>query len=121
MKLAWDIGPKPGRDERGHRLSTHPEVYNTHRWHKLARRFIAMHPLCVECGKRGIIRAAEVADHIIPLDVILARGGDPYDESNLQPLCAACNISKGNRDKRLIDEVRRSGDRGSQSLGRPRK
>lgn len=43
-------------------------------------------PLCRECAKRGVIRAAEEVHHIVPL----AKGGT-HDEGNLMPLCKACH------------------------------
>jgi 5-methylcytosine-specific restriction protein A len=50
----------------------------------MADRFIATHPLCVECLKEGRTEAAVVVDHIVP------HRGDPKllrDWSNLQSLC----------------------------------
>jgi 5-methylcytosine-specific restriction protein A len=42
--------------------------------------------LCRECGKRGIVKAADEVHHVVPL----AAGGT-HDESNLVPLCKACH------------------------------
>lgn len=46
------------------------------------RRWLSLHPLCVECEKEGKVTAGDVVDHITPL----WRGGRD-DESNLQTLC----------------------------------
>jgi 5-methylcytosine-specific restriction protein A len=40
------------------------------------------------------VTAAEIVDHIIPL----AQGGEKYDESNLQALCASHHATKHARD-----------------------
>jgi 5-methylcytosine-specific restriction endonuclease McrA len=45
---------------------------------------------CAHCGSCEYI----CIDHIAPLTV-----GGTNTDGNLQPLCAACNGSKGNRDK----------------------
>ncbi|MCR5408158.1 MAG: HNH endonuclease [Bacteroidales bacterium] len=78
--------------------------YHSYRWTRLSRVFRAQHPLCEECRRRGIIKAAEVVDHIIPYPVCK----DFYDTKNLQSLCAECNVEKGNRDKRVIKEWRKT-------------
>lgn len=50
-------------------------------------------PLCRECKKHGRIRAATIADHIIPK----AQGGTD-DEDNYQPLCKLCSDAKTARE-----------------------
>lgn len=57
------------------------------------QRLFEREPLCRECLKRGVVRAAEYADHI----VALANGG-PDTEDNLQPLCKDCHDAKTNDD-----------------------
>ena len=62
-----------------------------YRWRKLRNRFIAQHPHCAECLKRGVITMATDVDHIIP------HRGDArllYDEANLQSLCKSCHSKK---------------------------
>lgn len=58
------------------------------------------HPLCAECRRKGIIRQAEVVDHIVPWPIC----GDFFDTSNLQSLCEDCNREKGYRDRPLIQK-----------------
>lgn len=70
----------------------------------MSRAFRQSHPLCAECARNGRLKAAEVVDHIVPFPVCR----DFFDESNLQSLCADCNIAKGNRDKVVIAEWRRT-------------
>ena len=53
-------------------------------WQKARATFLARSPLCVECDKDGLVRAATIVDHIIP------HKGDQnlfWDTSNWQPLC----------------------------------
>lgn len=76
--------------------------YHLARWTKLSKRFLSMHPLCEECRKAGIVRAAEVCDHIKPAP--LCSDEEFFNEGNLQALCSKCNIAKGNRDKKLIQK-----------------
>lgn len=55
-----------------------------YRWQKARARYLAAHPLCVECRKVGSVVVATVVDHITP------HRGDAdlfWDESNWQPLC----------------------------------
>lgn len=49
----------------------------------MSRRFLAKSPLCAECQKAGQTTAATHTDHITPID----KGGEWFDEANLQGLC----------------------------------
>lgn len=53
------------------------------------RRHFKKHPLCVHCLDRGLVRAAEELDHIVPL----FRGGKDEPE-NRQGLCKECHVEK---------------------------
>ncbi|MCM1166430.1 MAG: HNH endonuclease [Lachnospiraceae bacterium] len=55
-------------------------------WRIIRRRYIAAHPLCEECLRRGLAIPAEHVHHIVPL----ADGGI-NDESNLMSLCKSCH------------------------------
>ena len=61
--------------------------------------------LCEECKRKGIIKAAECVDHIDPWPIC-----EDYffDTRNLQALCNKCNIEKGNKDKKRIQEWRKN-------------
>ncbi len=50
------------------------------------RRRIQAEPLCRDCATRGLVRAATVPDHIVPL----TQGGSD-DDSNIRCLCAECH------------------------------
>ena len=102
MRLAWDSKTKPERSRYVRKRSDDP--YHSWRWTRLSRAFRAEHPLCEECRRRGIIKAATVVDHVVPWPVC----EDFFDRSNLQSLCEACNHDKGQRDKVIIRQWRKS-------------
>ena len=104
MALAWDSKKRKDTDSVGYQRERSSDLYHTYRWTRLSRAFRQSHPLCAECARNGRLKAAEVVDHIVPFPVCR----DFFDESNLQSLCADCNIAKGNRDKVAISEWRRT-------------
>lgn len=71
----------------------------------LSRAFRSSHPLCEECKRKGILKAATCVDHIEPWPICADRF---FDTSNLQALCDECNTEKGNRDKKKIQEWKRN-------------
>lgn len=102
MKLAWDSEKKPEGKGSGRKFERSADLYHTARWTRLSRAWRTSHPLCEECRKRGVIKSAQVVDHIVPWPVC----GDFFDRTNLQSLCQDCNMAKGNRDKKRIQEWR---------------
>ncbi len=62
-----------------------------YKWKKAAKAFLAEHPLCVRCEAKGIIKLAEVVDHIKP-----HKGNQQlfWDKNNWQPLCKQCHDRK---------------------------
>src|SRR5215471_2739471 len=69
--------------------------YKTARWKRLRKLQLTQHPLCAFCLERGIVTAANVADHVVP------HGGDrhAFVTGKLQSLCEACH----NTTKRQIE------------------
>ena len=53
---------------------------------QLRKARLAAEPLCRRCKERGIVTAATVPDHILPL----AQGGEDVD-SNIRCLCRPCH------------------------------
>ena len=68
--------------------------YNSKRWRSLRNYHIQMHPLCVKCKRDGIVKGAQVVDHILAINM----GGSPIDKRNLQSLCNSCHNSKSGRE-----------------------
>jgi 5-methylcytosine-specific restriction protein A len=62
-------------------------------WKRIRDRYIAAHPLCAECNKRGQLTAAAEVHHITPL----SKGGT-NDTANLMSLCRRCHSSITARD-----------------------
>jgi 5-methylcytosine-specific restriction protein A len=95
--------PKPqGNGPRMENRKPKTDLYSTSRWKRESLAWKQGHPLCEDCKSRGMTRPAEVTDHVIPFPVC----GDFWDRSNWQSLCKSCNIAKGNRDRRIIEEWR---------------
>lgn len=65
------------------------------RWRKARAAYLARHPLCAQCARKGRIAAASVVDHIVP------HKGDQalfWDVANWQPLCKPCHDAKTARE-----------------------
>ena len=93
---------EPGRKYCAKHKPLHPEEIRSpsergydSRWRKARKRFLAAHPLCVECMKEGRYVKATDVDHVIPF-----RGdmGLFWDESNWQPLCHRHHSMKTRRE-----------------------
>jgi 5-methylcytosine-specific restriction protein A len=70
-------------------------LYNSSKWRKLRLLFLREYPLCEQCKRKGVIKAAEVVDHVTP------HKGDErlfWDESNWQALCKECHDRKTARE-----------------------
>ena len=116
-RLPWETSPTSKGGGSVRERSADP--YHTSRWTKLSRAFRAEHPLCAECQRKGIIRPATCVDHIVPWPICQ---DDFFNRSNLQALCEDCNHEKGQRDKKRIQEWRRThgdGGRPNLSMGKP--
>jgi 5-methylcytosine-specific restriction protein A len=75
------------RADNGDRLSAAARGYGA-RWRKERLEYLARHPFCVFCAKKGRTVAATVVDHIRP------HKGDQrlfWARSNWQALCRLCH------------------------------
>lgn len=75
--------------------------YN-YRWQKASKAHLRANPLCVECLRDGITKAAECVDHTIP------HKGDYklfWDRSNWQSLCIPCNSRKGDKQSKAKQRI----------------
>lgn len=75
------------------------ELYQSACWHRKSREFRRKNPLCKMCLDKGLTEKSDVVDHIIPLSIWIERGGDPYDDGNLQALSKRCHSIKTIEDK----------------------
>lgn len=77
---------------RERQIVTQPyyKLYHSSRWGETSRAYRAANPLCEECLRHGKQSLATSVDHI----KALKDGGDPWDDSNLQSLCARCHNRK---------------------------
>ena len=87
--------PKAHKADRDARGSAQERGYDW-QWKQARDMFLRGNPLCAQCEQKGIMRAAVLVDHIIPL----AMGGDRLSESNLQSLCADHHAAKTARETR---------------------
>lgn len=58
-------------------------------WQKIRAEYFRAHPLCAECQRQGVTRAAQELDHVVPL----WKGGSDAP-SNYQGLCRDCHQAK---------------------------
>jgi len=71
-------------------------IHSTAQWTRLAKQQLQREPLCRYCGEVGILRTAEVADHVVP---IRQRPDLAFDMSNIQSLCKFCHDSVKAREE----------------------
>ena len=85
-----------GYCEKHKKLGEYPSgdyhhLYESQRWIRYRKLFIAQHPLCVKCKAEGRIVPADVVDHIMP------HKGDRdffWNTDNHQALCYSCHRIK---------------------------
>ena len=68
--------------------------YNSRQWRRLRQYIMQMNPLCKHCEDKGLIKAGECIDHIIPIRL----GGDKLNTDNLQTLCNSCHAIKSGKE-----------------------
>lgn len=66
-------------------------LYETQRWRKARKAYLAAHPLCVACEKAGRTTLATTVDHVVP-----HRGDERlmWDSGNWSAMCARCHSRK---------------------------
>ena len=73
----------------------HDKDYHSKRWKDLRKSVLQNEPLCRTCKENGVIKAANVGDHIIPVRL----GGSMFDFDNVQPLCTSCHNRKSANER----------------------
>ena len=81
-----------GRARRG--FDAEVGFYQSKDWRVLRAAVLRDGPLCVACQAKGLLVAATVVDHVVPLK----DGGARFDRANLQPLCVSCHNRKTARE-----------------------
>lgn len=76
--------PLHARERNRETRSQNASLYNSKRWKLTRRRKLTDTPLCERCG-----RVAAHVHHRIDLQ----QGGDPWNQQNLEALCASCHNS----------------------------
>jgi 5-methylcytosine-specific restriction enzyme A len=71
------------------------EFYQGKLWKATRRSYIAAHPLCEECQRKGVTTEGKVVDHVVPIK----QGGDLYKIQNLQTLCDRCHAIKSGKER----------------------
>ena len=70
------------RQGEGRRGSRHERGYDS-RWAAFSAIYLKAHPFCVECGRQGRDRLADLVDHKHPV----RDGGPWFDKGNLWAMC----------------------------------
>jgi 5-methylcytosine-specific restriction protein A len=87
---------KRKKDVDSKRESSWRRGYNT-QWQKVRDMFLHTHALCeMDCKDKGLVVAAEVVDHIIP---IAERPELRLDPSNLRAACKPCHDRRTAREQ----------------------
>ena len=81
-----------GRARRG--FDAEVGFYQSRQWRTVRAAYLREHPLCGACGAKGLLVAARVVDHVLPIK----DGGARFDTANLQSLCVPCHNSKTARE-----------------------
>lgn len=64
-------------------------------WRRLSEAVRSTEPYCRMCAERGIVRPAQLVDHIVPVEIAPDKR---LDQGNLQPLCRICHGVKTAED-----------------------
>ena len=90
---------KPKGDHQGRRF--YHAGYQTNEWRAIRRQVLQHEPLCRDCKAKGIVKVANVIDHIKPVRL----GGEFWETNNMQPLCTSCHNSKSAYESKGINPV----------------
>lgn len=83
------LPPRSYQEEDARRGSASERGYD-HRWRKLRDAHLKKQPLCQRCIVDGVIKPADLVDHIVALN----DGGPRLDPRNLSSLCEAHHAQK---------------------------
>ena len=72
------------------------KFYHSKQWQNASRIYKLKNPICEECYKDGVIKKADVTDHIVELRDDWSKR---LDESNFQSLCHSHHNLKSRRER----------------------
>lgn len=72
-------------------------LYKSYQWQKFSSNYLKKNRLCKICLEEGRTVIALNVDHVQPL---IHFHGNPYDLSNLQPLCKSCHSKKTKQENK---------------------
>ncbi|MDN7145346.1 HNH endonuclease [Liquorilactobacillus mali] len=81
--------------------SKYQQFYKSTAWRRLSRRFLENNPICVKCYEDGVIRKADVVDHVQEVKDNWSRR---LDESNLQALCNSHHNTKTRNERKKREQ-----------------
>lgn len=93
-QAAADSRKKEGQRDYNGRRAESDRRYSTVKWRKLSIRFRQRNPLCSNCDGNGLVRKADLVDHIKP-----AKSHPElfFDWRNLRSLCQRCHNQIGGK------------------------
>jgi len=90
--------------DRGHRRAStwvSDPRYRSRRWQRIAARQLRVAPLCAECQRQGVTKAASACDHVTP-----HRGDDDaFWHGERQSLCASCHGRKSASERMTVESA----------------
>lgn len=93
IKRPWVAETKPFQ-----RYRDFSKFYNARKWRKVATAYREENKFCVDCELEGIVKRANVTDHIRGLGFLLDNNIDPYDFKELQSQCSKCHNKKSGKE-----------------------
>jgi 5-methylcytosine-specific restriction endonuclease McrA len=67
------------------------KFYSSYKWTMASKRHRIKSPLCMECARGGITKAAQMVHHIIEVQDLWKQGLNPLDDKYLESLCNNCH------------------------------
>lgn len=88
---------KAGQRDYNDRRAESDRLYSTQKWRKLSIAFRKRNPLCKNCDESGLVRPADLVDHIEPAKL---RPDLFFAWRNLRSLCQTCHNEIGEKVRR---------------------